>query len=252
MWIAAFILFLLSGISLFIRFRSLKKLQHLSGVQEQTPKAIINMHQKLSQELGELNELVCVVGNWYCNQPVYTPWKNTACLYYKATQDREYEEHYQERDQQNRVINKTRIDRDRILTQENYADFVMHEDDTQIEIKSQNANFDPVHKSYAKFEPVMNHFSNFLIAQKKVLGDRYEEYTFNPGENQKLTIIGNLKKSNQGFSISQHDDLWIITNKNRKELIKESSRWAFWSGWTGLILLIASVVCAVLALLKIV
>jgi hypothetical protein len=247
MWIAAFILFLLSAIALFIRFHALKKRQHLSGIQEQSPKAIINMHQKLSQELGELNELVCVVGNWYCPSPVHTPWKKTACLYYKANQDREYEESYQERDQQNRVVNRTRIDRDRILTQEQAADFVIHEQELQIQIQPQNASFEPLTKSYAHFEPVMNHFSHFLIAQKKVLGDRYEEYTFQPSEHQKLTVIGSLQKSGEGFSIVQNENLWIITTKSRKDLIKESSRWAFWSGWISLILLMIAVICTVIA-----
>jgi hypothetical protein len=249
MWIFACVTFVISLITLFVRKHFLKKLQALSSVQESSPTQIIQMHDKISKELGAINELVCIQAQWYCENPVQTPWSKTNCLSYEAKQYKEYEQQYQERQQNGTVINRTRRDSSLVFSENRSANFELHDAQNRILVESQNANFEPMRSIHEHFVPVMNQFSNFLIAQRKEIGDRYQEQAFMPSDGQTLTVIGLFTSRNGKPVICEGGDLWLVSTKSKRQLVKESSSWAFWMGWVSLIFLIVSVVVAILAIL---
>jgi hypothetical protein len=198
-----------------------------------------------------LNELVCVQAQWYCEHPVQTPWSKTSCLAYEAKQYKEYEQQYQERQQNGTMVTRTRRDSSLVFSENRSANFELHDEKNRILVESHQATFEPMRQIHEHFVPVMNQFSNFLIAQRKELGDRYHEQAFSPNDGQFLTVIGLFTSRNGKPVLTEGGDLWLISTKSKRQLVKESSSWAFWAGWISLIVLIVSVIATILAVLGI-
>jgi hypothetical protein len=180
---------------------------------------------------GSFNKLTEVKGQVECASPLRAEISEEACVWYRSTVTREYEEHYQEKDSEGRSRTGTRRGSEVVSKNERSVPFSLRDESGVIEVDPDGAKIDGDHV-VSRFEPAnggnlvlgslrLDLASMIGLGGRRTLGYRLEEWAIPIGK--RLYVIGEAVDSDGRLHMRKPKDSklrYIISCKSEEELVK--------------------------------
>lgn len=234
-WITGSILLIVSVILQIVRHFQQKKL----GVMQSTETATVAMLTSLADSMregvgkGNLRYNTEVKGKVICDAPLTSELAGAACVYYRMSVQRQFEEHYTESDSSGRPVQKTRRRTETIASNTRSVPFQVDDGSGRITVNPEAAEV-IAEKVISRFEPGANpgggsfrlgSFSfDFSLAGRtsNTLGYLFEESLI-PLE-VPLYVLGEAADQNGPLEIRRPEEggKFIISVKSEEELQRQA------------------------------
>jgi hypothetical protein len=170
---------------------------------------------------GAFTELTEVKGTVRCDAPLISELAKIPCVYCKTTITRQYEESYQERDQEGRMVARTRQGSAVVANNERLTLFQLEDQTGRITVDPTDGQF-TTEKVYSRFEPgslLDATFSVFTGAGSRTSGYTYEEWAIPVGH--PLYVLGEATDASGELRMQHPGEkghYFIVSTKNEEAL----------------------------------
>ncbi len=213
-----------------------RKTGYLLAAQDQTAGALADIARRVAGEIGGggYSEFVTLTGQAQCPQPLASPLGDRACLHYRMSVTREYEEDYEERDSEGRVRRRTRRGSETMSSQSEATDFTLVDDPGEIEVRVQGADFDGMVQTVDRFEPASSGFGGQLSLGRwrmsvghlghgrRTLGFQYREHILPYPAS--LTVVGQATDQGGGMNIASGGPAFIVSTLSKQQMIGDAKK----------------------------
>lgn len=234
-WITGSVLLIVSVILQIVRHFQQKKL----GVMQSTETATVAMLTSLADSMtegvgkGNLRYHTEVKGKVVCDEPLTSELTGTACVYYRMSVERQFEERYTDRDSSGRPVQKTRRRTETIASNIRSVPFQVDDGSGRITVNPEDAEV-IAGKVLSRFEPGANpgmgsfrlgSFSfDFSLAgsASNTLGYLFEESLI--PLDAPLYVLGEAADPNGRLEIRRPEDggKFIVSVKSEEELQRQA------------------------------
>lgn len=222
------------AIVLFI-FRGKAQNQVLEMKYLKTSKAgeLKELHDTLTKEVGPdgIKQLVEVKGTSRLMEPLVSEITKSECIGYSFTITENYDEEYEERDNEGRIVRRTRMGTNTVASNSRYNNFLLADETGEIIIDPNGAEIDMTN-SADRYEPYSSgagfiQFGAFSLnigihPQRRITGYNIRESILPANKN--LYIVGEMQGHNNAPIIRKPADRskpFIISQKSEEETIKQ-------------------------------
>jgi hypothetical protein len=211
---------------------------------------------------GSFSKLTELKGQVECASPLRAEISEEACVWYRSTVTREYEEHYQERDSDGKTRTRTRRGSEVVSKNERGLPFLLRDESGAVEVDPTGAKLDGDHV-VSRFEPAnggnlvlgslrLDLGSMLGMGGRRTLGYRLEEWAIPLGK--RLYVIGEVVDSEGRLHMRKPKDAkkrYIISVKDEEEILKGARGLSLGLTIGALVLVVGAVALAVLVFLGI-
>lgn len=225
-------------------FSTQKRLDQLTRSGRQKLGEILEGYRKAKEELGELGEEnsaaeeLTVVGMPKCESPLISPLGQKECIYYEMSVTAERIEHYQERDSEGNLRDRTRRITDTLDASSNSTRFTLDDGTDSVTVEPRDGIFEDLVTTVERSETFVNNNNGFLSfggfslnfnnLQQYRSGMRPETVKYREriiGLDRKITVVGTLCDKMGDLMIENHDkSKVIISTKSPVEMIKSTEK----------------------------
>ena len=239
--VLAVIFFLVAGgIFLYQTFCTKKHLDQLVSSGRQKLGEVLSAYRETKKELGEMgeentvSEKMTVVGTPSSESPLISPLGQKECIYYEVNVTCKRTEHYQERDSNGNMQNRTRTVTDTLEHNTNSTRFKLDDGTDSVIVDPTGGEFDGVFTSVDRSEvrqpdagPTLSFggfslsLGNALAANRSPQTIHYEEKII--GLDRKLTVVGTLCDKMGELLIEKNGKTnVIVSTKSPDEMLAET------------------------------
>ena len=225
-------------------FSTQKRLDQLTRSSRQKLGEILAAYRETKKDLGELGEEnsaaeeLTVMGMPKCAQPLISPLGQKECIYYEMSVTAERIEHYQERDSDGNMRDKTRRITDTLDASSNSTRFELDDGTDTVTVEPRGGVFEDLVTTVERSETAFNQNSNSLSFGGFTLnfsnfnqyrgGMRPETIKYREriiGLDRKITVVGTLCDKMGDLMIENSDKgKVIISTKSPAEMIKSTQK----------------------------
>ena len=231
MLIAGIVLIVVSAVLIFMHVSARKRIGALLVAKPKAIGELKALSEQLASELGDggaLSEMVEMVGDVDCAQPLISPLGERPCVHYEMRITRRYEEEYEERDSEGRVRRRTRTGSEVMSSNRESRDFdLVDPDGGRIRVRLDAADFDKLTQSVDDFRPGEQRgaalsFGRFAMQLggighgRRTLGYHYHEEIF--GLDGRVTLIGQATDKD-GLSVGAGGLAFIVSHRSKQEML---------------------------------
>ena len=260
-------IFIIVGIILLvIYFNSKKRLEELSSTEISTAAALHEICQGVAQEIGKgsFEQKTEIAGVIECEDPIESEIAKEACVHYRSSVERKWEEDYEETytetdsetgESVQKTRHATREGSDSVSSNSRSTKFMVRDETGTILVDPEGAKMD-TERLVDRFEPHSAvsggsiSFGNFSFSlggfadkgRRRTLGYHFSEYIL--PLNRKVFILGAASDRSGELMIRKHREKgkFIISLKSGEELVASAKSGMTWS-------LYGSIACFVIGLL---
>jgi len=207
-----------------------KKLAVLAGVDRRKAGELQEVAKSVGGEIGggSFREMVELVGEITCAEPLESPLGKRACVAYRTSVSREYEEEYEETSSNGNRERRTRRGSEVVSSNEEEREFFLKDESGQVAVVPAGATFEPLVESVSRFEPApagggssisFGGFSFALgtTAGRRTLGFRYEERIMPVAV--RVTIVGQVSDADGRLAVRKGGEQFIVTTRTKEEMV---------------------------------
>lgn len=233
------IILVVVGIGLFIANRfKLKSVYEMRLVEQRNAADLVDEATSISEELGagSFEQNAQLVGDIECDQPLTSQLGEHACVYYRMSVRRKYDEEYWEKDNNGNQVRKTRTGTDVVSDTKESCPFYVKDETGKMLVVPDGAKFDALIQSVSKFEPAVSNglgigFGRFqlttpsLQSGRRTLGYHYEEHVL--PLNRRVTIMGQVNdKMGQLAMRKAEGQKLLISTRSKEEMVGSAQKTA--------------------------
>lgn len=210
---------------------SRRKAGYLTAARRRSAGELRRSAETLARELGEsggLDEMVELVGDVRCPEPLTSPLGERPCAHYRMRIVREYEEEYEQRESDGTVRRGTRRSSETMSTQSESRDFDLVDESGALRVRLEGASFDGLTETVNRFEPGEQmganvSFGRFSMALgrlgpgRRTLGFRYHEVVL--PLDRRLTVIGRANDAGGEVAVGAGGNAFLVTTRSKSEII---------------------------------
>jgi hypothetical protein len=219
------------------------KLNVMKHTETRSAKDLVDTARAVAADIGggAFAELTEVKGIVRCQAPLTSEIAKIPCVYYHMTITRQYEERYHERDQQGRMVTRTRQGSDEVASNTRRTLFQIEDETGCITIDSTDGQL-TTEKVHSRFEPGSQldaAYSMMTGAASRTLGYTYEKWAIPVGH--RLYVLGEATDTSGELRVQRP------TDKGQHFLVSTKTEEALTTRATTIIRVLQ--VCVVVALL---
>jgi hypothetical protein len=223
MWIAGVILLLIAIGCVMALWYQQSKLNRMKHTETRSAQDLTGTARAVAAEIGSgaFAELTEVKGIVRCQAPLTSELAKIPCVYYHMTITRQYEETYHERDQQGRMVTRTREGSDEVASHTRLTLFQIEDQTGRITIDPTDSQL-TTEKVYTRFEPGSQLDAAYAIitgAGSRTLGYEYEEWAIPVGH--QLYVLGEATDASGELRVQRPADKgqhFIVSTRSEEAL----------------------------------
>ena len=225
---------------LFQTFSTKKHLDQLTSSGRQKLGEVLTAYRETKKELGDMgeentvSEKMTIVGNPSCESPLISPLGQKPCIYYEVKVTSNYVEHYQERDSNGNMQNRTRNKTDVLEQNTNSTRFKLDDGTDSVIVDPRDGQFDGLTTSVDRSEvrqptagPTLS-FGGFSLSLPSTINANQSPQTIHYQEkiiglDRKLTVVGTLCDKMGELLIEKNGKTKVIVStKSPDEMLAET------------------------------